>query len=135
MIDGYEFPIERGKVWEFARASGSQNPAYRGTAAVVPPTFLFTARMLWEPDWLHCLREIGFDLRRTFHGEEEYLVCGPPLRVGQTLRVSTTVRDQYERTGRLGNSLRFAVVVSEFRDSEGTLVAEQRSTILEAAPS
>ena len=40
--------IERGKVHEFARATGSEHQAYfTGDAPVVPPTFL-TTQFFWE---------------------------------------------------------------------------------------
>ncbi len=129
----YEFPIERGKIREFARATKSRNPDYEGDDAVVPATFLTSARLVWEPADQSPIADLGFAVARTLHGEEEYIFHGPPPGAGQTLQVTTRLLDQYEKEGKRGGTMRFAVIVNEFRDAGGTLVAEQRTTVVETA--
>jgi hypothetical protein len=126
-------PLEHGKVREFARATKSRNPAYAGPEAVVPATFLTHARLAWEPKEESAIGQLGFDMRRVLHGEEEYVFHGPPPRVGQTLTVTTRIDDRWEKEGKRGGSMKFARVVNEFRDAEGRLVAEQRSVVVETA--
>jgi hypothetical protein len=129
----YEVPIERGKVREFARATKSKNPAFQGPSAVIPPTFLTTARLTWEPREDDQIGKLGLDLRRLLHAEEEYVFHGEPPRAGQTLTCETRLLDQWEKEGRRGGTMKFSRIVNEFRDATGQLVAEQRTTLVETA--
>lgn len=126
----FEVPVERGKIREFAAAMQSEAPEYQGEDAVVPPTFLVSSS-LWAPPGSR--PDHGFDRRRLLHGEQEYVFHGPPPRTGQVLRASAHVAERYEREGKRGGTMRFAVLVTEFRDADGRLVAEQRMTVLETA--
>lgn len=127
----YELPIERGKIREFARAVLTDNPLHDGPDAVIPPTFLTTGWLTWAPPSVDMWKEIGFDMARMLHGEEEYIFHGPPPRAGQTLIVEGKVVERYEKAGKRGGTMRFATVVHEFRDANGRLVAEQRMTAIE----
>lgn len=131
MSETYEFPVERSKIREFAKATKSRHPDHDGPDAVIPPTFLTHARLAWEPPELSPAAELGFDLGRVLHGEEEYVFHGPPPRAGQTLHVSTRMGDRWEKEGKRGGVMRFAQMVNEFRDDAGTLVATQTTTVLE----
>jgi hypothetical protein len=127
----YEMVVERGKIAEFAAAMQSQNPAYAEPDAIVPPTFLISAS-LWAPDGAAV--DVGFDRRRLLHGEQEFIFHGPPPRAGQSLTVSDQIVDRYEKPGKRGGMMRFAVVVTEYRGQDGALVAEARRTLIETAP-
>ena len=129
----YEIPIERGKIREFARATQSKNPAYLGPDPITPPTFLTTARLVWEPRSESPMAKLGFDMRRVLHGEEEFIFHCPPPRAGQTLTVETRLDREWQTEGKRGGKMRFARVVNEFRDEAGNLVAEQRTTVVETA--
>lgn len=126
----FEFPIERGKIREFALAMQSEDPAYLRPDAVIPPTFLINAAR-WAPEGGRV--DVGFDRRRLLHGEQEYVFHGPLPRAGQTLYATERVADRYEKPGRRGGVMKFAVIVTEFRDDAGTLVAEGRTTFIETA--
>jgi len=127
----YEMVVERGKIAEFAAAMQSDDPAYRGPDAIVPPTFL-TSGALWAPEGVRV--DVGFDRKRLLHGEQEYVFHGPPPRAGDVLTVVDRIEDRYEKPGKRGGKMRFAVVVTEYRAPDGTLVAEGRSTLIETAP-
>jgi hypothetical protein len=126
----YEMVVERGKIAEFAAAMQSQNPAYAVPGAIAPPTFLISAS-LWAPDGAAV--DVGFDRRRLLHGEQEFIFHGPPPRAGQALTVSDQIVDRYEKPGKRGGLMRFAVVVTEYRGEDGALVAEARRTLIETA--
>jgi hypothetical protein len=128
---GYEMVVERGKIAEFAAAMQSQNPAYAGPDAVAPPTFLISSA-LWAPEGAAV--DHGFDRRRLLHGEREFVFHGRPTQDGAVLNVSEQVVDRYEKPGKKGGLMRFAVVVTEYRGEDGTLVAEARKTLIETAP-
>ncbi len=125
--------IEEGKIREFAQASGATSPEHQGSAAVIPPTFLTTARLSWSPPGENPSQELDFDQARVLHGEEEYVFFGPPPRAGDALTVTSRIAERYEKQGRRGGVLRFAVLLTEFRDASMRLVAEQRTTLVETA--
>lgn len=129
----FVFPIERGQVRDFAHAAHSSNPAYDGPDALIPPTFLSVGARKWANAKELLGSAIDFEPRRILHGEEEYLFHGPPPRVGSTLTATTRVADRYEKEGKRGGAMRFAVISTEFRDGDGRLVAEQRTTLVETA--
>jgi hypothetical protein len=43
------------------------------------------------------------------------------------------VVDRFAKPGKRGGEMRFATVVTEYRDAAGTLVAEARATFIETA--
>jgi hypothetical protein len=130
-----QIPIERGKIREFARAAGSTNPTYLEEEAPVPPTFLVTAAAFWGTH--HPAGELGFELARVLHGEEEFEFPGPPPHAGQTLTFATRIGDQWEKEGKRGGTMKFAELITEFHDEAGELVAVKRTTMIETgrAPS
>ena len=100
--------VERGKIKEFARALGDANPAYLddrvGQASewgdlVAPPTFMTTFRD--GGDSGEFLRELGTDISRLLHGEQEFELHRP-LKPGDTLLCRSRILDIYEKTGRSG---------------------------------
>jgi len=126
--------VEQGKIREFARATKTGLSAYQGPNALIPPTFLTTAGNLWASSPDSKLQEsLGFNLAHVLHGEEDFQFFGPLPQAGQTLRVDTRIGDRWEKQGKRGGTMRFAVIVTEYRDSGGSLVAEQRTTIIETA--
>ncbi len=124
----FTMDIERGKIREFARATFSTDPSYLDDERpVMPATFLTTATF-WSTDpWTG----LDVDLRRALHAEQEYVFHGPPPRAGTRLTGRTRVEDVYQKQGRRGGTLTFFVLVTEFRDESGALVAEARLTGVE----
>lgn len=128
----FEVCLERGKIREFTAAMQSENPAYQGEHAVIPPTFLTTAAQ-WAPPGARA--QHGFERARLLHGEQEYIFHGPLPRACEVLQAREYVAQRYEKEGKRGGTMRFAVLVTEFRDDSGALVAEARSTLIERAAS
>jgi hydroxyacyl-ACP dehydratase HTD2-like protein with hotdog domain len=77
------------------------------------------------------LVQLDMDLRRLLHGGQEYVFHGPPPRAGTELTFQTRVDKIYEKEGRRGGTMTFVETVTEFRDPDGTVVAEARSTAIE----
>jgi hypothetical protein len=124
-------PVERGKIREFARSCMSDDPAYlESPSPVIPPTFLTTVNF-WMSSETSPLALVGLDLRRLLHGSQEYIFHGPPPRAGDELTFQTRVDAIYEKEGKRGGAMTFVETVTEFRDTEGRLVAEARSTAIE----
>ena len=127
----WEVAVERGKIAEFAEAMQSDNPAYRGPDAVIPPTFLTTAARWATPG---ARVSVGFDRKRLLHGEQEYIFHTDLPHAGDTLTAREKVVDRFSKPGKRGGTMRFATVVTEYRSSDGTLMAEARATFIETAP-
>lgn len=126
----YEILIEQGKIREFAQAAQTEDPAYQGHNAVIPPTFLITASSWASPE---ARVDVGFDRRRLLHGEQEFRFHGPLPRAGDALTAREHLAETYEKDGVRGGTMRFAVIVTEFRSPAGDLVAEARRTLIERA--
>ena len=130
----FALDVDRGKIREFARATGSDNPAHLADeGAVSPPTFLAT-QLFWQGEgeanpW--ALLEL--DLRRVLHAEQEYTFHGPPPSAGARLTGTSTITDMYVKQGRRGGEMTFVVMTTEYRDSSGRLVAEAKMTGVETA--
>jgi len=136
--------VEAGKVEEFARAIGSNDPVLLGTklppkasAVPAPPTFTRTAVFpRYRPDDLADIQDaalgfdLGFDDEYRVHGEHEY-EFERPLFVGDTLTGESTLTDAYQRPGRGEEPLTFAVLETEYRDEEGERVLTERATFIE----
>ncbi|HEY2514209.1 MAG TPA: MaoC family dehydratase N-terminal domain-containing protein, partial [Polyangiaceae bacterium] len=111
------------------------HPSYlREEHPPVPPTFL-TTMFFWEHEvpgsnpW----DQVKLDQTRGMHAEQEYVFHGPPPRAGTRLLCQSRIEDVYEKEGKRGGKLGFAVMVTEFRDETGKLVAEARMTGVETA--
>lgn len=126
----WEVVVERGKIAEFADAMLSDDPAYRGPNAIIPPTFL-TSAARWAPPGVRV--NVGFDRKRLLHGEQEYVFHGDLPVAGDPLTAQERVVDRFSKPGKRGGEMRFATVITEYRDAAGTLVAEAKATFIETA--
>jgi acyl dehydratase len=120
--------VERGKIKEFARALGDDNPLYLddqvGQASewgdvVAPPTFMTTFRD--GADSGAFLRELGTDISRILHGEQEFEIFRP-IRPGETFVCRSKVLDVYEKTGRSG-PMAFVARETSVTDATNEIVA------------
>ena len=110
---GYSFPpftviVERAKIRELALAIGDTNPIYhsqQGAQAeeyvdtplspTTATTFLFWA----NTHFVENLRELGLDVMRLMHREENYEYLAP-IQIGETLTGVMTVIDGSSRKAR-----------------------------------
>ena len=120
--------VERGKIKEFARALGDDNPLYLddrvGQASewgdiIAPPTFMTTFRD--GADSGAFLRELGTDISRILHGEQEFEIFRP-IRPGETFVCRSKVLDVYEKTGRSG-PMAFVARETSVTDATNEIVA------------
>ncbi|MET7422952.1 MaoC family dehydratase N-terminal domain-containing protein [Dactylosporangium sp. NPDC005555] len=128
----FTLDVERGKIREFARATGSSNPAYLSTEdPVAPPTFLTTA-FFWQTGDADPWQAVAMDQRKGLHAEQEFVFHGPPPRAGDRLTGVSRIESITRKEGRSGG-LAFAVMVTEFHDGTGRHVATVRLTGVERA--
>ena len=128
--------VERGKIREFAKAIKDDNPIYFDEAyaakvaggIVPPPTFLMT-----QAHWGEGGRggiDLGMDLRRVLHGEQEFEYL-KPIHAGDVLTAVGKCERMYEKEGSRGGTMNFAILATEYRNQKGELVAISRSTVIE----
>ncbi len=135
-VIGKEYPpytvtVERGKIKEFARAIGDANPFYLDDAVgrasewgdvIAPPTFATTFRD--EAIAAQALRDLGIDISRVLHGEQEFEIHRQ-MRPGETYLCRTRVVDVYEKSGRTG-SMAFVVRETVATDDANEIVVTMR---------
>lgn len=136
MAEGFTFPVEAGKVREFARAVlDDDNPIYWDAAyarsqgfkaPLVPPTFV-QAASFWRP-----ASPGGGErnLLRVLHGEQEFEYLHP-IYVDDVLTVTTARVDEYEKTGRRGGTMKFIVNETTYTNQDGQVCVKARSTTIE----
>lgn len=134
VLFAYDMPVERGKIREFAAATGATDAAYRGSNPPVPPTFLATA-MHWEPQDPPLAALLGLDLTRVLQGGQEYQFIGPLPHAGDVLHAETAVESVTEKSSSRGGSMTLVVVLTRFLRADGTVAAEGRATVIERAAS
>ena len=134
-VVGREYPpfavtLERGKIKEFARAIGDLNPFYLdddvGRASewgdvIAPPTFAATFR----GDGTALLADLGVDISRVLHGEQEFEIFRQ-LQPGETYLCRSKVVDLYEKAGRSG-PMAFVVRETAVTDRSNEIVATLRA--------
>ena len=137
-VKGKEYPpftvtVERGKIKEFARAIGDLSPFYLDDAVgrasewgdiVAPPTFPITFRDE-NADTGVMLRDLGVDISRILHGEQEFEHF-KPIRPGETYLCRSRVSDIYEKSGRSG-AMAFVVREMTVTDGDNEIVCLVRS--------
>jgi acyl dehydratase len=130
----YPVTVERGRIKDFARAIGDLNPFYLddrvGAASewgdvIAPPTFPITFRDE-AADSAALLHDLGVDISRVLHGEQEFELFHQ-LTPGTTYLCRSRVVDVYEKTGRTG-PMAFVVREIAVTDRTGEIVATMRQT-------
>lgn len=140
IIDRVSFPVEEGKIREFAIAAGDPNPVYRDADAAraaghpaipAPPTFSVVAGH-WR-DQAAMVSRLHLDIRRVVVGETgwEYYA---PLYAGDRLTGERVVSSMTERVGRSGGRMRVITLTTDFVNQEGRLAIRQTDVVIETAP-
>jgi hypothetical protein len=125
----YEFPVERGKIREFARAIRAESPALLSDPApIAPPTFLVTAA-LWSDWYDRYLGELA-SLGDLLHAEQEFEYPDGPPAAGAVLTARELLESVEVTPGRRGWQRERRVVVTEFVDADGATVSRSRSTFV-----
>jgi hydroxyacyl-ACP dehydratase HTD2-like protein with hotdog domain len=131
----FTMDIERGKIYEFARATRSDHPMhFLEHKPVIPPTFL-TTTFFWEErvENANPWELVQMSQERGMHAEQEYIFHGPPPVAGTQLTCTSRIDKIYEKESRSGGTLTFVIMVTEYRDADEVLVAEARLTGVERA--
>jgi acyl dehydratase len=130
----YTFPVEHGKVVEFARAVHALDAAHtdadaaaaRGFGSVVAPPTFSAAAAHWTPP---TAGDMGLDLRRVLAAGAEWEYSGA-IVAGDVLTVTGRVADVTTKTGRRGG-MTLITRENTFVNQRGELVLTVRSTVAE----
>ena len=76
---------------------------------------------------------VAMDQSRGLHAEQEFVFHGPPPRAGASLTAQSRIAEIETKPGRRGGELTFVVMVTEFRDASGRLVATSKLTGVETS--
>jgi len=130
--------MERGRLAQFARATGQRDPVYSDVDAArgaghrdvpVPPTFLFAIE-LEAPDPFVWAGQLGIDLKYVLHGEQRFDYHRMAY-AGERLTASSTITDVYSKRG---GALDFVVKTTAVTDEAGKPVADLTSVIVVRNP-
>ena len=126
--------IERGRLRFFAKAIGETNPIYTDEAAAqaagypslpAPPTFIMAGEL--DADTIRtALVEMGVDINRILHGEQQFTFHAP-VCAGDTISFASTFSDIY---GRRNGGLEFIVKETTMTTQHGAKVADARSVLV-----
>ena len=137
LVDEFAFPVEAGKVAEFATAIRDPSPLYRDPAAAraagftavpAPPTFAVVAGH--HRDQAAAVARLGLDIARIVVGEVEW-TYERPLVAGDVLTGRRVVADVRRKEGGRGGAMTFVTLETELRDAAGEVAMRQRETLIE----
>lgn len=134
VLFAYDMPVERGKIREFAAATGATDPIYQSAKPPVPPTFLATS-MHWEPQDPPLAELLGLDLGTVLQGGQEYAFFGRLPHAGDLLHAETAVESVTGKESGRGGRMTLIVVLTRFLRPDGSVAAEGRATVIERARS
>ncbi len=126
--------VERGKIREFARATGSTNTEYLESENPPMPATFLTTQFFWQTPDSNPWKAVEFSPQRGLHAEQEYTFFGPPPQAGTRLTGTSKIANIYEKQGRQGGTMTFVEMITEYRDETGRVVAEAKMTGVETAP-
>lgn len=137
----FEFPVERGKIKEFASAILDPNPVYKDQEyarskgfddVLMPVTFPMSMAHHLDSDnvILEMSLKIGMDPARSVHGETE-IIHHRPVCAGETLRGEINIGKIYGKEGKHGGKMTFVEVEINFYDAENQPVVLIRNLHIE----
>lgn len=112
-----EFLLDAERVGAFATAVGHPTDDVPPTIVTVPEIAAGLVNVLADP-------ELGLDLARVLHGEQEY-EWGHPFTVGERVVAEATIEDIRSKGG-----LEILRLRTDLRDEAGRIVVVGRSTLI-----
>ena len=137
VVDEVAFDVERGKIAEFARATGAHDTvhtdrceAQRRRLPDVAATATHVVAAGHHRSQTAMLETLGLELARVVVGKSgwQYL---RPLTAGDSLSGRRVVVADEAKTSSSGTALRIIILETEYLDRDGTVTVRQRETILE----
>jgi len=133
-----EMTIDAGRLRFFAKAIGETNPVFTDAVAAqaaghqtlpVPPTFLFAIE-LESPDPFAWVADLGVDMRRILHGEQQFTYHSV-AHAGDVVIAKPRITDVYSKKG---GALQFIVKDTAVTRADGSAVADLKTVIVVQNP-
>ncbi|MCC7364019.1 MAG: MaoC family dehydratase N-terminal domain-containing protein [Dehalococcoidia bacterium] len=138
----FTFPVDRTAIMLFARSVLDNRPEFTDPdspeakalgGVVAPPTFTWAGSHyepnynldMTRPGWKPPSSSGGGSLGRGLHGEQHYEYFHP-IHAGDTLNVTISPGNSWEKDGRRGGKLRFAENIYEYTNQDGVLCVRVR---------
>lgn len=137
-FEPHRYVVERGKIQEFVRAIGDDNPIYADREAAVregfwdtpiPPTFPTVVDMWGGLDFERLMAELKLDPLRVLHGEQEYEYLRE-VYPGDEITARTKVNRAVTKRGASGG-LNLIELETAYENQRGETVLIARATIVE----
>jgi acyl dehydratase len=138
-FDDVLFPVERGKIIEFARAVRSQSPLHYdidaardcGYADLLAPLTFSNCIAHWSGgDATQVPVALGLDVSRVVHGEQRYRF-NRPMVAGDVLTARRWVSDVRTKPARSGGDMTLVTVLTEFVDDTDAPVQSEEMVMIE----
>ena len=140
-LDEFEFPVERGKIKEFARAVLNPHPAYLDREAAremgfddvpAPVTYAgtFSHHVTSDDAVMDGMKKLGMDPALSVHGEVEFIHYRP-VCAGETLHCELVIGNIYEKEGKRGGSMTFVEMDANFTDAQGNPAMKVRNVFIQ----
>ena len=132
----FGFPIEAGKIREFARATLDDNPIYRSKDEAkragfqnipAPPTFAMAAVFFQTAE---SQAPLDIDFRYALHGEQEFEYLAP-IVAGDELTGRSRISERYEKEGKRGGKMLFTVLETQYENQRNEHVLNVRQTLIQ----
>jgi len=129
-----EVDVEKGQLRFFAKVVGETNPIYTDECAaqaagyrsvLAPPTFLFSLNLA-QPDPLAKYIEMGIDLAKLLHGDQQFEYFAP-ICAGDHIRLESTITDIFEKKG---GALELVVEETSATNQMGEVVGTSTQTLV-----
>lgn len=129
----FHFPVEQGKVREFARTLFAFRPEYfEGRHPPMFPTQTVVAGYSWgymlEDPGNTALAAVDIDPMMSLDAEQEFIFPDGPPRAGENLLSRTWVDDIWEKRGRRGGRLTFYRTRSDYARPDGGIAVVNFAT-------
>ena len=129
MAKPFEMRVELGKLREFARATGSDNPEYLvGDTPPAPVTFPMVSAFWSGPESFESPGDI--DLARVLHGGQEFVYPDGPPEAGAVLTGQMRLGDKTVKEGKRGGTMTIQELITEYTDPNGKVVAQSITTMV-----
>ena len=137
LVDEVDIEVERGKIREFVRATGTTDPVHTDAVAAetagfdaLPATATHVVVTGHQRDQQAFVTALGLDIARVVVGSVAWSY-ERPLVAGDRLRARRTVTNDVSKPSRGGGTNRLVTLETEFAAPDGTVVARQHEVLVE----
>ncbi|MFH1625856.1 MAG: MaoC family dehydratase N-terminal domain-containing protein [Pseudomonadota bacterium] len=133
----FSFEVEKGKVREFARATGDKSPVFYDEKAAkeegfqglaLPPTFATVFTMAGGLMNI-MLDDLKMNLAKLLHGGQQYEYF-KPIKPGDTITGKVKIANVFEKTGKAG-TMDFVVLETTYTNQNGEKVLIDTGTMIQ----